>query len=145
VGQGEQMEIKKDIIGEYNGSFIPSTGSSRIVVRNKTRIYESEKGHLSYVITEHITDQQKRVSRKDTYVGLVTGNMPAVDDSVLHLYLSPLDKAYRGGNDLRSEFLVSEENNACFLVFSWKEGDSEVQLKLRKTSSNGTGKRTRRK
>ncbi|HUI09606.1 MAG TPA: hypothetical protein VL221_04710 [Bacteroidota bacterium] len=139
------MDLRKELVGEYTGSFAPSAGGSRIVVRNRTRIYESDKGHLSYVITEHVTDQQKRVSRRETYVGLVTGNIPGPDEGVFHLHLSPLEKAYRGGNDLRCDFLFSEDFNSYFLVFTWSEGDRQVQFRLKKTSSNGTGRRRRRK
>ena len=137
------MELKKELIGEYTGSFVPSTGGSRTVVRNRTRIYESEKGHLSYVITEHVTDQQRRVSRRESYVGLVTGNVPGPKDGVFHLHLSPLDKAYRGGSDLRCEFLFSEDFSSYFLVFNWIEAGREVQFRLKKISSNGTGRRRR--
>ena len=63
------MEFKRDIIGEYTGSFAPSVGGNTLVVRNRTRIYESEKGHLSYVITEQVTDQHRRLTRRETYVG----------------------------------------------------------------------------
>jgi hypothetical protein len=135
------MELKKDIIGEYTGSFAPSVGGNTFVVRNRTRIYESEKGHLSYVITEHVTDQQRRLTRRETYVGLVTGQAPSEEDGVFHLHLSPLDKPYRGGNDLRCNFLFSEDFNSYFLVFNWKEGPERIQFRLKKASQNGSGRR----
>ena len=138
-----QMDLRKELIGEYTGSFVPSLAESRTVVRNRTRIYESDKGHLSYVITEQITDRERKIARKDTYVGLVTGNIPEPNDGVYHLHLSPLDKAYRAGTDLKCEFLFSEDFNSYFLVFTWSEGDRQVQFRLKKTSSNGTGRRRR--
>jgi len=137
------MDLKKELIGEYSGSFVPSAAGEHLVVRNRTRIYESEKGHLSYVITEQITDRERKVARRDSYVGLVTGNVPGPNEGVYHLHLSPLDKAYRAGNDLKCEFLFSEDFNSYFLVFTWSEGDRQVQFRLKKTSSNGTGRRRR--
>ena len=138
------MDLKKELIGEYSGSYVPPAEGGRTVVRNRTRIYESEKGHLSYVITEQVTDRERKISRRDSYVGLITGNIPGPDEGVYHLHLSPLDKAYRGGNDLKCEFVFSEDFNSYFLVFTWPEGDRQVQFRLKKTSSNGTGRRRRR-
>jgi hypothetical protein len=135
------MDLKKDIIGEYTGSFAPSVGGNMLVVRNRTRIYESEKGHLSYVITEQVTDQHRRLTRRETYVGLVTEQAPSEEDGIFHLHLSPLDKTYRGGNDLRCNFLFSEDFNSYFLVFDWKEGLGRIQFRLKKASQNGSGRR----
>jgi len=135
------MELKKNLIGEYTGSFAPPGAGNRLVVRNRTRIYESDKGHLSYVITEHTTDQHRGLTRRDTYVGLVTAEVPPEEGGVFHLHLSPLDKPYRDGDALRCEFLYSEDFNSYFLVFDWKEGPERVQFRLKKASQNGSGRR----
>jgi hypothetical protein len=136
-----QMELKKDLVGEYTGSLAPSDGGSTLVVRNRTRIFESEKGHLSYVITEHITDHRRCLSRRDTYVGLVTPQVPSEEAGVFPLHLTPLDRPYREGNALKCEFLFSVDFNSYFLVFNWKEGPEQIQFRLRKASQNGTGRR----
>ena len=135
------MELKKNLVGEYTGSFASQAAGSRLVVRNRTRIYESDKGHLSYVITEHITDQRRCLTRRDTYVGLVTAQLPSGEDGVFQLHLSPLDKPYREGDALRCEFLFSVDFNSYFLVFDWKEGPERFQFRLRKASQNGYGRR----
>ena len=136
-----QMELKRDLVGEYTGSFAPSVGGKTLMVRNRTRIYESDKGHLSYVITEHITDQQRRLTRRDTYVGLVTGPVPSPEEDVFRLHLSPLDKPYRGGSAVQCEFLFNEDFNSFFLVFNWKEGPDSIEFRLKKASQNGSGRR----
>jgi hypothetical protein len=136
-----QMELKRDLVGEYTGTFAPSVGGKTVVVRNRTRIYESEKGHLSYVITEQITDPQKRLTRRETFVGLVTGPSKTMEQDVVHLHLSPLDKPYRAGNDFGCDFFYSEAFNSYFLVFNWKEGPDQIQFSLRKASRNGSGRR----
>jgi len=137
------MELKRDLVGEYTGTFAPSIGGKTVVVRNRTRIYESEKGHLSYVITEQVTDPQKRLTKRETFVGLVTGQSNTPEDDVVHLHLSPLDKPYRAGNALGCDFFFSDDFNSYFLVFNWKEGPEMVQFSLRKASRNGTGRRRR--
>ena len=135
------MELKKNLIGEYTGSFASPGSGNGLVVRNRTRIYESDKGHLSYVITEHITDQHRCLTRRDTYVGLVTAQVPSQEEGVFQLHLSPLDKPYREGEALRCEFLFSEDFNSFFLVFDWKEGPERIQFRLKKASQNGYGRR----
>ena len=135
------MELKRSLIGEYTGSFTPLIRGKRLVVRNRTRIYESEKGHLSYVITEHITDQQRCLTRRETYVGLVTARNPAPEEGVFHLHLSPLDKPYREGSVLACEFLFSQDFNSFFLVFILKEGTENIRFRLKKASQNGWGRR----
>ncbi len=135
------MELKRNIIGEYTGSFTPSVRGNRLVVRNRTRIYESEKGHLSYVITEHITDQQRCLTRRETYVGLVTAQTPLAEEGVFHLHLSPLDRPYREGIPLACEFIFSEDFNSYFLVFNSKDAPEAIQFRLKKASQNGSGRR----
>jgi hypothetical protein len=136
-----RMELKKNLIGEYTGSFTPSGAGNRLVIRNRTRIYESERGHLSYVITEQITDNQRGLTRRETYVGLVTPQVPSDEEGVYHLHLSPLDRPYREGNSLKCEFRFSSDFNSYFLVFNGKEGPDKFQFRLRKASANGTGRR----
>ena len=140
-----QMDLKRDLVGEYTGSFAPSLAGRTLIVRNRTRIFESDKGHLSYVITEHTTDQQKRLTRRDTYVGLVSGPVPSQDEDVFRLRLSPLDKPYRGGSGVQCEFFFNADFNSYFLVFNWKEGPDQIQFRLRKASQNGSGKRRKLK
>jgi hypothetical protein len=135
------MELKRDLVGEYTGSLAPSGGGNALVVRNRTRIFESEKGHLSYVITEHITDHHRGLSRRETYVGLITPQVPSEESGVFPLHLTPLDKPYREGSSLKCEFLFSVDFNSFFLVFNWKEGPEQIQFRLRKASPNGTGRR----
>lgn len=135
------MELRKELIGEYTGSHAPSVRGSTLVVRNRTRIYESEKGHLSYVITEHITDQKRSLTRRETYVGLVTEGAPSEETGVFRLHLSPLDKPYKEGCALKCHFLFNEVFNSYFLLFNWKEGPEEVLFRLKKTSQNGSGRR----
>lgn len=135
------MDLKKDLVGEYTGSFAPSINGKRMMVRNRTRIFESEKGHLSYVITEHVTDQQRSLTRRETYVGLVTAQVPSENPGCYQLHLSPLDRPYREGNSFTCEFLFSEDFNAYFLVFDWKEGLEKIQFRLKKASQNGSGRR----
>jgi hypothetical protein len=96
-GRNSQMELKKNLIGEYTGSLAPSGKGSALLVRNRTRIYESEKGHLSYVITEYVIDQKRSLTRRETYVGLITGQAHSPEAGVFHLHLSPLGRPYRGG------------------------------------------------
>ena len=141
MSRDRSMEFKRSLIGEYTGSFTPSVRGKRLVVRNRTRIYESEKGHLSYVITEHITDQQRCLTRRETYVGLVTAENPAPEEGVFHLHLSPLDRPYRDGSALACEFLFSADFNSYFLVFISKEGTEKVRFRLKKASQNGWGRR----
>jgi hypothetical protein len=138
------MELYKNLIGEYTGSLAPSDRGKKVVLRNRTRIYESEKGHLSYVITEYSIDHQKGLTRRETYVGLVTPQPPSAETGVSVLHLSPLDKPYRQGDALTCEFLFSEDFNAYFLVFNWKEGPEKIQFRLKKASQNGTGRRRKK-
>lgn len=135
-----QMELRRDLIGEYTGSFTPSAKGNRLVVRNRTRIYENEKGHLSYVITEHVTDHKRGLTRRETFVGLITAQVPSGEAEVFHLHLSPLDKPYKG-NAFKCEFLFSGDFNSYFIVFTWKEGPERIQFRLKKASQNGSGKR----
>jgi hypothetical protein len=139
-----QMELKKELIGEYSGGHALSVGENTLVVRNRTRIYESEKGHLSYVITEHVTDHKRSLTRRETYVGLVTRGAPSEDAGVFRLHLSPLDKPYKEGYVLTCDFLFNEDFGSYFLQFNWKEGPDEVQFRLKKISQNGSGRRKKR-
>jgi hypothetical protein len=138
-----QMEMKKDLVGEYTGSHAPTVKGVTHLVRNRTRIYESEKGHLSYVITEQVTDQKRSLIRRETYVGLVTEGAPSREAGVFRLHLSPLDKPYKEGNGLSCDFIFSEDFNSYFLVFNWTEGSEKFRLRLKKTSENGSGRRRR--
>ena len=135
------MELKKNLIGEYTGSFAPPGAGNRLVVRNRTRIYESDKGHLSYVITEQVTDRKRNLTRRETYVGLVTGGLPSEEAGVYRLHLSPIDRPYREGCALTCEFLFSEQFDSYFLLFTWEEGPERVQFRLKKTSQDGSGRR----
>ncbi len=139
-----RMEIYKNLIGEYTGAHVPSDRGKNVVLRNRTRIYESEKGHLSYVITEYAIDHQRGLTRRETYVGLVTPQPPSKETGVSFLHLSPLDKPYRQGEELECEFFFSEDFNAYFLVLSWKEGPERIQFRLKKASQNGTGRRRKK-
>jgi len=142
--QISQMDLKKELIGEYTGSFAPSVGGTRLLVRNRTRIFQSEKGHLSYVITEHTTDRQRSLTRRETYVGLVTADGAPHESGECRLHLSPLDKPYRGGSTLRCDFLFSEAFSSYFLVFDYREGPERIQFRLKKASQDGSGRRRKR-
>jgi hypothetical protein len=135
------VDLRRELTGEYTGSHATSVGGNTILVRNRTRIYESEKGHLSYVITEHVTDQKRSLTRRETYVGLVTGGAPSTDAAVIRLHLSPLDRPYKEGCALTCHFLFNEDFNSYFLHFSWKEGQEEVLFRLKRTSQNNSGRR----
>ncbi|HMK38756.1 MAG TPA: hypothetical protein VK569_05410 [Bacteroidota bacterium] len=138
------MELKKELIGEYTGSFAPSVSGTTLLVRNRTRIYQSEKGHLSYVITEQTIDRQRSLTRRETYVGLVTAEGPQDETGECRLHLSPLDKPYRGESLLRCDFRFSADFNSYFLVFDCGEGPERIQFRLKKTSPNGSGRRRKR-
>ncbi len=135
------MELKKNLIGEYSGSHAMSVRGTALVVRNRMRIYESEKGHLSYVITEQVTDQKRPLTRRETYVGLVTGGAPSKEAGVFRLHLSPIDKPYKEGSALTCDFLFNEDFDSYFLLFNWEEGPEKFQFRLKKTSQNGSGRR----
>jgi len=144
--QKGRVDFRNKLIGEYTGSLAPTILGEKLILRNRTRIYETEKGHLSYVITEHVTDAQQRYPKKETYVGLVTGDLRGTEaeTGLLKLHLSPLDKPYRGDIRMQCHLRFDEDFNSYFLIFRWREGTEEIQFSLKKASSNGTGRRRRR-
>lgn len=143
--QKGRREFRNKLIGEYTGSLAPTISGEKLILRNRTRIYETEKGHLSYIITEHITDAQQRISKKETYVGLVTGELreTEAEPGLLKLHLSPLDRPYHGDNKVQCQFRFEEDFNSFFLIFRWREKGEEIQFSLKKASTYGSGRRRR--
>jgi hypothetical protein len=137
------MDLKKTLIGEYSGSVILNGLRTGSVIRNRTRIFETEKGHLSYVITEHTCDRSGHGSKRETYVGIVTVGLdelsPAGKETRLHL--SPLDKPYRQLADFECKIRYDATFESHFLVFSWKDESGKAEFPLRKASEEATGRR----
>ena len=132
------MEIKELLVGEYTGTIAPRIAGSVHILRNRTRIFESDKGHLAYVITEHSTERIKRISRRETYVGLVTGEAAVLrsDAELIRIHLSPLDKPYRGDRGVQCHFKYQKEYESYFLVFQWMEDTAEIQFPLKKNGGS---------
>jgi hypothetical protein len=137
------IDLKRKLVGEYSGTMIPATTRDGQITRNRMRIFESEQGHLSYVITEHISDRNGRRKRRETYVGIVSGDLESelVKGDSISLHLSPLDKPYRKMTGCECRFRYDIGFESYFLVFSWKDESGEIEFPLKKVSADGTGKR----
>jgi hypothetical protein len=137
------IDLEKKLVGEYTGTMIQATTQDGQITRNRTRIFESEQGNLSYVITEHISDRNGRKKRRETYVGIVSGDLESelVKGDSIPLHLSPLDKPYRRIKRCECRFRYDIGFESYFLVFSWKDESGETEFPLRKVSADGTGKR----
>jgi hypothetical protein len=137
------IDLRKKLIGEYSGTMIPAMSGDGLITRNRTRIYESDQGNLSYVITEQISDRNGRRKRRETYVGIVSGDLESelVKGDSITLHLSPLDKPYRRLGKCECRFRYDKGFESYFLVLSWKDKSGETEFPLKKVSADGTGKR----
>jgi hypothetical protein len=135
------MNLKELLIGEYSGTIAPLIDGRTQIIRNRTRVFETEKGHLSYSMVELITDQRRRVSRKSSFIGFVVANEPenGAAGGTVPLHLSPLDRPYRPAGGVRCEFGYRENLESFFLTLRWREGGSDILFPLKKCPRPAVG------